>query len=161
MKRRKLFEINYVLNSFFYLMLTCFQIIESLFYERGSDILAILAYLIVMLVLVVAPFNWSCYTLYKCYKNGLQLSGNTDKIRITVGLFFNLLTALLLGGIAIYIHDYFIDELNTSLASLFYYALFCGFTITSIYLSINYWIIRKQVKLQAATTLSNLGEHNS
>src|SRR5689334_2206617 len=129
MKRRKVFEINYVLNTFFYLMLICFRIVESIFHEHDNDILAILAYLVIIFVFVVAPFNWNCYTLYRSYKNDLPLSGSSGKLRIIIGILFNLLTLSLLGGTAIYFRDYFAYGLDTSLASLLYCFLFCGFTI--------------------------------
>jgi hypothetical protein len=160
MKRRKLFEISYVLNCFLYLSLLCFQILENIIYNYGPDILTILASLIILFVLVVAPFDWACHKLNKAYKNSLQLSKAVGRAVIIIGILFNILTVLSISGSMIYIRDYYTDQLNTGLSSIFYYFLYGCFMITSIYLSIAYWIIRRQVKLQETSIVSNLGSEN-
>jgi hypothetical protein len=159
MKRHKFFEISIALNCFFYVSYItdtiCFNISS---YESDTDgFLFFMIFLLLLLVLIVAPFTFSCYILNKAHKQHLQLSKRADTFGIVFGIFYSLFSLLQIFGCIKIINDYFkYDEGRNYRLTVLYLITIC-FTITSVYLSIGYWKIRKRVVSRLATVVSELG----
>jgi hypothetical protein len=150
MKRIKLFEITYVLNSFLYLT----SIARAIY----NELLFLTVWLFIIFILIITPFNWACYTLNKSYRKNLQVSNRTDTAMIITGIFFNIFTVFMIIDMILLVYEYFIYGYSNSTRTWVYYCLFFCFVVTCIYLAINYWIVRKQIKLKLITAVSSLGE---
>ncbi|MGG9960426.1 hypothetical protein [Ferruginibacter sp. SUN106] len=158
MKNRKLFELNYILNATLFLAFLGNAIVVNLSSDNTSEhFLFVFVFLSLLFILVVAPFNFACYTLNKACKTGLQLSKRADIFGTVCYIFFNILSVLLVIGFIDLINDYFKYSLSTTTRGIFFYSIYFFFTITSVYLSISYWIIKRKFKTQIINMVSALG----
>ena len=144
MKNYKLFQICYILNFMFCLLLLGIILYRFIHNLNGDNPYLLLWSFVFITVLLI--FDWLCYHLLKRIKTGLLVS---SKKRI-IGLTFNIISSIssiicFLGALTLISN---IIEQGKSLYNfnefIFVFS-FLGLSITSIYLCIAYWILRKQL----------------
>jgi hypothetical protein len=156
MKSRKLFEIAYIFNFLLFAAVVVRINIRSANLEFDSVNVSISA----IISFAAFFFDWACYVLYKVYKSGRELSRSAKVIGTFAYVLFTLLTLPVLYNAITTIVFYFQDSspLYSPNNILYHLVFWCLFS-TSVYLNIMYWVIRKQIKMQQLSILSNLGEN--
>ena len=157
MKNYKLFQISYTLNFVFclcVLVIACYRFIIN----WGSDNFNLAFFLFSLVVtLIFSTFDWLCYHLFHSIKIGGLLSTKSGIAWMTFSIICFLITILcILGFITMISH---VIEMR-SLYSIDQYIFLCpflGLLVTSIYLCIGYWVLRKRLNLNFTNSIENFG----
>jgi hypothetical protein len=154
MKSRKLFEISYILNFLLFVMLIAKANINSV--DTGDNSVVIIFSTLIGLAAFL--FDWACFILYKLYKSGAELSSGAKVSGTFAYVIFTLLTLPVLYLAITTIVSYFTYNYRYfSLSNILYHLFFWMLTITSVYLNIMYWVIRKQINVQMTKKVTDLG----
>jgi hypothetical protein len=157
MKNYKLFQISYTVNFVFCLCvlgIASYRFISN----WNSDKLNLYFFLFCLFIIVVfSTFDWVCYQLLYFIKTGSLLSA---KLRIA-GVIFSII-CLLICFFCIFGFITIISGMieRRSLYSIDQYIFLCpflGLVVTSIYLCISYWLLRKRLNLNFTNTIENFG----
>jgi hypothetical protein len=156
MKNSKIFEITSVLNLVFCLAFIILADIMNFKYNR--DILStILVFLGMVFFIIIVPFYWACLSVLRAYRSGYQLSKRNRTYGSIITILYKVLTIFLLIGSIDLVFKFSENGFGIDWMSLAAFILFWLSTITSIYLVISYWVIRKHINSLFAQTLSQIG----
>ena len=158
MKSYKLFQISYTLNFIFCLCVlgvVCYRFIRDWNFNLSFFLFA------VILVVVFSIFDWLSYHLLHSIKIKYLLS---TRLRIAGIIFYIicvLITIFCTFGSIIMISGMIKEQRSIFHINeyIFLYP-FLGFTLSSIYLCISYWLLRKQINLNFTNSIENIGAGN-
>lgn len=158
-KNYKLFQISYSSNFAFCICLVGFTSFRFGTYKTTNNLNLFLTFLI-LITLVFAIFDWLCYQLLQSLKARRLLSKKLNIagliiniICISLTLFFIFEFIRLIKNILWHPQFYYSD-----LNFIFTIVLLLGITLTSIYLSFFYWVLRKKLSAIFINSIENFGE---
>lgn len=148
--------LNFMLTAALMSLMLYYTFIEK---ERlnEDDILAIVV-LSFTFLFIVAPFNWLCYALHKTYKLNQQLSKKIKVLGLICSILFSLLTVVEMIGAIDLVTKISSDKIYDTIGFISFFVGFCLITLTSLYLSISYWFVRRQTKIQFVDIVAELGD---
>ena len=156
MKSIKAFEIITILNFAFCLSFVVLLDIRNLYFNRSFFLTGFII-LNFSFLLIIGPFCWTCISLVKDYKCGLQMSKRAKIFGIVLSLLYTVLLFFLIYGSFDLINRFFNYRIKNDWLQRTAIVLLWLSTITSIYLAISYWMIRKQINLTFAQSVSQIG----
>jgi hypothetical protein len=132
--------------------------------EKGNinndDILG-LSILSLTFLLVIAPFNWICYDLHKTYKLNQQLSKRAKILGVICSILFSSLAVLEVIGTVELLTKIADNKIYNNLRFVLVFFGFCTITLTSLVLSVVYWLVRRQIKVQFVDIVAELGSESN
>jgi hypothetical protein len=156
-KSKRIFELCFILN--FTLSLSFIILANIINLKRNyEDFYTVLIFLAIIFIVIIAPFNLICFVLLKAYKYNLQLSKKVKVLGLISNIIFFLFSVFLAWGSIDLLSKFSTDIYLTNWMAFIAYFLFWVTTITSICLSISYWVIRHQVKYQYVDVISEIGK---
>ena len=163
MKSKKLFGVinflNFILSAAF-LLLVVYSVVIEKGNLKNNDITG-LTILSLAFLLIIAPFNWICYALHKTYKLNQQLSKRAKISGAICSTLFSLLAVLETIGTIELIDEISGKKIYTSDRLILFFSGFCLMTLTSLYLSVSYWFVRRQTKVQFVDIVAQLGNESN
>ena len=157
MKNIKAFKTINILNIVFCLSFVVLLDIRN-FYLNRSFFLAPFIILNFSFLLIIVPFCWACIFLLKDYKTGLQMSKRARISGIVISLLYTIIVLFLIYGSFDLIKHFFNYRIKNDWLQRTAIFLLWLSTITSIYVVINYWVIRKHINLTFAKSVSQIGQ---
>jgi hypothetical protein len=126
-------------------------------YERDDSLFVILG----IFATIVFLFSFFCYKLIKTFRAALPLSDSSRLIGPVIVVFFTLLTLIFDWFSISNFKNYFTGKF-TGYNWIFMDLILLALSITSTYLCIAYWIIRREILRQLKDIIADLGkEENS
>jgi TRAP-type C4-dicarboxylate transport system permease small subunit len=133
------------------------MVYESFNYRAVNHLTYAFIFLAGIFFLIVLPFNYCCYNLHKAYKQNLQLSKRADTIGVILVVLYSLLSFVLLYSIYDIIKGLFSYRISGNISNRILHLLYIFYTATTVYLSVTYWSIKKQVDAKNKNLVSELG----
>ena len=107
--------------------------------------------------MIFLGFYCISFNLDRAYRQGFDLTKKDKTFGAIFSTVFALLTLLLVSGTVTIIISYFKTGPGFTIPNIFSHFIFLSLTITSVYLSIHYWKIRKATKSQFINVVEEIG----
>lgn len=157
MKSKIFFRLSNFLNFIFSSIFVCLAIYAFVARRNSEKNMSISILFILIFLLIVVPFNWLCFSLHNIYQSSLQLSKKAKAWGTFFFILFSVLAALQIIGSVEIIADLISNPPSRTTGLLLFALLFSAITITSVYLCISYWFIRRQSERQFINVIAQLG----
>jgi hypothetical protein len=160
-KNKRLFDIINTLNIVLWITFFTYRI-WGLYretytsYEHNEGLLIIFGIFIIIVIL----FSFFCYKLSKTFKTALPLSDSSRLIGPIIVVLFTLLT-IIFDWMSISNFKYYFTGRLPGYNWIFINLVLLALSITSTYLCIVYWVIRRGVQKQLTGIIAGLGEEEN
>jgi len=114
-----------------------------------------------ILSIIVFLFSFFCYKLTKTFRAALPLSDSSRLIAPIIVILYTILTMILAWISISNFKNYFAYRFSGYESWILISLVLDTLSITSIYLCIAYWIIRKEIKTQLTGIITDLGKETN